>query len=91
MFTRREHDYCRSFADPAPRYAARWCAKEAVFKALSRRAPVDLRRIEIRRGKDGAPRVALPAGLRGYRVKVSLTHTPKVAMAVALAEKKRRP
>lgn len=90
MFTRREHEYCRSFADPAPHYAARWCAKEAVFKALSGLAPADLRRIEIRRGKDGAPQVSLPGGLRGLVVKLSLTHTAKVAMAVAVAERKRR-
>ncbi len=34
LFSEQERSYCARFADPYPRYAARFAAKEAVGKAL---------------------------------------------------------
>src|SRR4051812_39210587 len=63
LFTARERQYCDSFADPAPVYAGNWCAKEAVFKAMSRFGVLTLDQIEIERLVTGCPDVRLPAAL----------------------------
>ena len=34
LFTTKEQDYCLKYKDPAPHFAARFSAKEAVVKAL---------------------------------------------------------
>lgn len=34
IFTQKEQAYCQKFQDPAPRFAARFSAKEAISKAL---------------------------------------------------------
>ncbi|GEM_PF-3449997 len=88
LFTAAEHAYCRALARPAQSYAGRWCAKEAVLKALSPFLTLSLRDIEIGAGPAGAPqvRLAYPAceGWDG-EVRVSIAHTPNVAVAVAVA------
>lgn len=55
LFSASEHEYCSSFDEPAPRYAARWCAKEAARKALGRKFKVDLRKIQVKNREDGSP------------------------------------
>ena len=35
LFSDNEHIYCKSRADPASHYAARWCAKEALLNINS--------------------------------------------------------
>ena len=88
LFTTGEHRYCRSFPDAAPHYAARWCAKEAVCKALSPWLRADLRAIEIENGPGGGPIARLSreivARLGPYDVSVSLSHSRNTAMAAAL-------
>ncbi len=34
LFSQREQDYCYRFQDPSPHFAGRFCAKEAIAKAL---------------------------------------------------------
>jgi phosphopantetheine--protein transferase-like protein len=86
LFTERERQYCDGFADPAPVYAGSWCAKEAVFKAVSRFAQLTLDQIEIERLENGCPAVHLPAGLQQrVRVRVSITHDAERAVAFAVA------
>lgn len=61
-FTQREQDYCSKAASPQASFAGRWCAKEAVFKALgvaSKGAGASLREIEIGTDEKGAPVVAV--------------------------------
>jgi len=89
LFTEAERDYAGSRARPAMHLAARFCAKEAVAKALSLRAwdPHDVEVI----GTGGPPTVRLTgaAGTRaaelGVEVTISLTHTAGMAAAVAVA------
>lgn len=86
LFTERERAYCDGFADPAPVYAGSWCAKEAVFKAVSRFGALTLDQIEIERLASGCPDVRLPAALsERVRVRVSITHDAERAVAFAVA------
>lgn len=86
LFTEREREYCDSFADPAPVYAGSWCAKEAVFKAVSRFGVLTLDQIEIERLATGCPQVLLPVALaERVSVCVSITHDAERAVAFAVA------
>ena len=85
FFTGAERRYAASRARPGQHLAARFCAKEAVAKALELRA-WSWRDVEV----DGAGRVAL-AGSAARRareldaqVAVSLTHARRMAGAVAV-------
>ncbi|MGI9023387.1 MAG: holo-ACP synthase [Acidimicrobiales bacterium] len=93
LFTDGERAYGDRNRDPAPRLAARWAAKEAVMKALGvgigAFAFCD---VEVVSAPSGAPSLVLRGaaaeladsqGVSGWRV--SLTHTDRVAEAVAVA------
>jgi holo-[acyl-carrier protein] synthase len=75
-------------AGSARRLAARFCAKEAVAKALAMEV-WSWRDVEVL-GGDGPPELALHgdvaarAAALGVRVEISLTHTRRDAAAVAL-------
>ena len=92
VFTEGERAYCRSQADPAMHYAARFAAKEAALKALG----IGLGGIGVTRSlqdvevvRDGGPprlrlagkpgRVAAGLGIRA--TSLSLTHTKEHAVA----------
>lgn len=90
LFTPGERAYAAQRARPGQHLAARFCAKEAVTKALSLDVlrPLD---IEVRGGGSADARVMLSgeaarvAADRHLDVRVSLTHTPTTAGAVAVA------
>ncbi len=89
LFTAGERAYAASRARPAQHLAARFCAKEAVFKTLGLDV---LRPLEIElAGGAGAVAVVLHgAALErardlNVRVEVSLTHSRLTAAAVAVA------
>jgi holo-[acyl-carrier protein] synthase len=95
VFSPAEIAYCEAMRRPAMHFAARFAAKEAVFKALSAAgvSGATWRDVEIERGPSGEPRVALhgavgrAAGERGVgAVAVSLTHTRELAAACAAVE-----
>jgi holo-[acyl-carrier protein] synthase len=93
LFTAGERAYGEQARDPAERLAARFAAKEAVMKALG----VGLGAfafcdVEVVKAPSGAPSVSLSGraaeladrlGVTGWRI--SLTHTARVAEAVAVA------
>ena len=89
LFTEAERSFAAQRARPAMHLAARFCAKEAVVKALGLEVfePHD---IEVVGGGDGPPAVRLsgPAAARaqelGASVAISLTHTREMAGAVAV-------
>jgi holo-[acyl-carrier protein] synthase len=85
LFTDGERAYAAARARPARHLAARFCAKEAVAKALALEAwsPRD---VEVVVGAGGAPRIVLHGPLAGRGpVEVSLTHERGLAGAVAAA------
>jgi holo-[acyl-carrier protein] synthase len=88
IFTAAERDYAAGKARPGEHLAARFCAKEAVAKALALDGWA-FRDVEVV-PTGSAPRVALSgAALRraeelGAEVAISLTHTATTAGAVAV-------
>ena len=88
LFTDAELEYAAGRARPAQHLAARFCAKEAVAKALGL-AGWAFRGVEVV-ATDTAPAVRLtgtPAARAANRaVSVSLTHTRTTAGAVAIVE-----
>ena len=95
LFTAREVEHCRGSHHPAESYAARFAAKEALFKALGTgwTAGAAWREVEIVSDAAGAPRLHLHgetdrlAGARGVqRTHVSLTHTRDLAGAYVVLE-----
>jgi holo-[acyl-carrier protein] synthase len=91
LFTEGERSYAASRARPGQHLAARFCAKEAVVKALGLPAwnPHDIEVV----GGGGPPEVRLAGSAAararelGVAIRVSLTHTHGMAGAVAVAER----
>lgn len=93
LFSPDEQTYARRRADPTERFAVRFAAKEAVLKALGVglwRFP--LRDIEVVRAESGQPSVVLHGkgatvaeerGVTEWRL--TMTHTERVAQAIAVA------
>ena len=87
LFTSGELEYARGRARPGQHLAARFCAKEAVTKALGLDAP-SFQEVEV---VGGGSEVALSlhgkaaerAAELGADVRISLTHTREMAGAVA--------
>jgi holo-[acyl-carrier protein] synthase len=94
LFTDAERSYAERAQDPGPRLAARFAAKEAVWKALGVGiGATALHDVEVVRNDDGAPglclvgRAATLATARGISSwHISLTHTALVAVASVVAE-----
>ncbi len=91
LFTPAERAYAASRARPGQHLAARFCAKEAVAKALGMTAWSFL---DVEVVSDGGPPVvalhgdaAQRAASLGVVVQVSLTHTKRDAGAVAVLER----
>ena len=91
LFTEAERTYAADRARPGQHLAARFCAKEAVAKALDLRS-WNFHEVEVV-ATDGPPQVRLSgtaaaraAELGVKAVQISLTHTGSEAAAVAVAE-----
>jgi holo-[acyl-carrier protein] synthase len=89
LFTEAERAYAASRGRPGQHLAARFCAKEAVAKALGIES-WNFHEVEVI-GTGGPPEVRLSgsaaarAAELGVQVEVSLTHTGRDAAAVAVA------
>jgi holo-[acyl-carrier protein] synthase len=95
-FTSGEIQYCLRKRDPAPSFAARFAAKEALVKALGigLRRGVHLRDVEVQRGSLGKPvlklhgraeEICVREGITG--IFLSLTHDQDFSSAVVVLEK----
>jgi holo-[acyl-carrier protein] synthase len=84
VFTKDEIAFCRGHRDPWPHYAARFAAKEAVWKTLGRDG-LGFEDISVERDARGKPGVLIK-GKRVHRLKLSLSHGEDYAVAVALRE-----
>ncbi len=93
VFTPSEIAYCEGKYRPARHFAARFAAKEALFKALEGRVPAGcFLDVEVARAA-GAPRLVLRGAVKdaadrlGVRsVLVSLSHTDGLATASVVLE-----
>jgi holo-[acyl-carrier protein] synthase len=95
VFTLEEQRFCNMHRDPAPNYAARFAAKEAVFKALGTgwAKGVTWLDVEILREGQDPPRLilkgtALKVGesLGAHRYHLSLSHSENWAVATVILE-----
>jgi holo-[acyl-carrier protein] synthase len=91
IYTPQEVAYCQRKSLPWPSYAARFAAKEALFKALppgTLRALV-WREIGVARHPSGAPSLAFSGNtadcVGGWRFVLSLSHTRALAIAQVIA------
>jgi holo-[acyl-carrier protein] synthase len=90
LFTDAEREYAAARARPGQHLAARFCAKEAVAKAL-RLDAWSFRDVEVVNDPDGVPSIVLHGAVAaradelGVQVSVSLTHSRRDAAAVAIA------
>ena len=89
LFTPGERAFAADRGQPARHLAVRFCAKEAVAKALALRDG-DWHDVEVLGGGDGPPSVRLSGSAArradelGVEVAISLTHSKGMAGAVAL-------
>jgi holo-[acyl-carrier protein] synthase len=96
IFSAEELDYCFSHQDYAPHLAARYCAKEAMTKALTSIGIGKLKynEIEVHNDKENVPAVRIRReGLPALRSFLSLSHCEDkaLAFAVVIAERHATP
>ena len=93
VFTPGEQAYADRAADPTPRYAARFAAKEATMKALGvGLGGVRMTHIEVHLLESGAPQLVLREGAADLATslgvsswRLSLTHSETAAHAIVIA------
>jgi holo-[acyl-carrier protein] synthase len=95
VFTPGEQEYCRGHRDPVPHFAARFAAKEALFKALGTgwAKGVSWLDVDVHREGQEAPMIILRgeagkacARLGAQKVHLSLSHTDESAVALVVLE-----
>lgn len=101
VFLPSEQRYCEAAVHPERRYAARFAVKEAVAKAMTTGIGRQLSWLDItveRDNRSGAPTVSLSSRARALarkqgiaHIHVSLSHTRRHAVAMALAVSERHP
>lgn len=91
IYTKDEQEYCLSKYEPARHFAARFCAKEAVIKALSSlnlKHP-HFKEIEIYHDENKFPRIKLTEGkYNNLTIEVSLSHDRTKAVAFVMISEK---
>ena len=89
IYTELEIEYCSSKANPERHFAARFCAKEAIIKALNSLgiAQPSFKEMEIYNNEKGCPFVRLPKGYEHLKVDISLSHDKNKAIAFVVINK----
>lgn len=85
IFTDKEIKYCLSKVNPYQHLAARFCAKEAVIKALE--ISIDLKKIEVLK-EGNVPKIKVE-GFSDFNIKVSLSHTENYAVASVIIQQRK--
>ncbi len=85
VFNVEEITYCESKKNKEQHYAARFAAKEAIWKALSGKIKISLKDIVIKNIQTGKPIVEFKnAKAKNIKIEVSLSHTKDYSVAVAI-------
>lgn len=90
LFTAKEQAYCSKHKEPAIQFAGRFCAKEAIVKALGVGFGKDVswQDLEIVNNEHGKPLVELSPHVASRfnrpKIHLSLSHTKQYATAVAI-------
>lgn len=91
VYTKSEQEYCLSKKLPAKHFAVRFCAKEAVLKALTglNIAHPPLNTIEVYHCENNSPKIRLLNNLDNkLTIQVSLSHDKTKAIAFVMIDKK---
>ena len=89
VFTQLEREYCYRFSKPESHFAARFCAKEAVIKALTALdvKGIQFDEIEIFHNENKCPQVRILKDLgKNYKFQLSLSHDRTKAIAFVTVE-----
>ncbi len=89
VFTDLEQEYCCKFSKPESHFAARFCAKEAVIKALSALnvKNVQLNEIEVFHNENQCPQIRILKKLdKNIDFQLSMSHDRSKAIAFVTAE-----
>ena len=95
VFTEEELKYSLGYRFPEQRLCARFCAKEAFFKALGTgvSGKMAMKDVEVVKEPSGKPAIVLHGATQEYfislglgKISLSLTHTPETAMAFVVLE-----
>ena len=91
VFTPKEIAYAKKYAASAQHFAARFAAKEAVYKAISTNPTIRWKDIEITNDENGKPccTVHVPNFAGNILLSISHTHTYAVANAIITREPER--
>lgn len=90
VYTKKEIEYCESKkTQKYQHYAARFAAKEAVFKAISELLPnkyqINWQDIEILNDQNGRPYVILSKEIKGVEtIDISISHCKSYAIATVI-------
>ncbi len=89
IFTSKEMKFCFAKENPAPHLAARYTAKEAIFKALSSlvKKSVTLNKIEILNQEGGMPEAYIESFEDTVHIKLSMSHCEDKAISFAIVSK----
>ena len=89
IFTKDEIQYCNTKGKPSQHFAVRFAGKEAIVKALSQyNIKIPLNQIEIVNNREGIPFVRiLNEKYKDLEIKISLSHSSEIAIAVAIVSK----
>lgn len=89
IFTENEIQYCEKKVKASQHYAVRYAGKEAVVKAFScYKIEISMNQIEILNKKNGIPFVKILGDkLSDFNIKISLSHSREIAIAVAIVSK----
>ncbi len=85
VFTKEEISYAKKMRNPSEHLAARFAAKEAVFKAIGNDPTISWKDIQISHDKDGRP-ICLyrRKNLKKHQTLISISHTKHYAVANAI-------
>ncbi len=93
LFTEREIEYCKSKRDPYPHFTARFCAKEALAKALPGSIRPGWKEVEILTEKSGRPFFEIivkdinkKSQLNDLEILLSLSHDRTKAVAYVIVQ-----
>lgn len=88
LFTKTEIDFCFKSVNPEQHLAARFCAKEAAFKALPFKE-VAFKNIEVICGGTKQPLLVVhDERAENFDIKLSLSHTKTTAIAFVVVSTK---
>jgi len=93
VFTKNEIEYCLNHTNPEIHFAGIWCAKEAIVKCLSG-LNLTVNKIEVLHKENKQPYINISNEIKEFfnkekikNVHISISHTKKIATAIAIVEK----